>query len=503
MKIFKKINYLLLIMFCLITFCNHVFADGGFFIRKQEAFYWEIFRIANQAAIISYKNGTQEMLLLINIPEGDVEYEKAVWIFPVPATPDKVTIKIVREIPKYIIAENIIDVAKEEINYLFSSIRLSQLYSSGQLFRIYFTEATGTYFKREEVTVHQHIEKEGIVSELVTASNGEALYNYLSEKKLYLPETAKTIMEYYIGKNYSFVITWIQTRRPFLPLFPGYESFGTISLLVTFPTEKIYFPLKLTSVYNDITIPITIYTYNHVTPELYPEIKKCTKVEYLVWVNDEYTKIKIECPAKYFVEDLWIENKRPKRLEIVQNLITYLDRFKSLIFIIISCLASMFAGIIALKNYDVGKKKLALIGLFNIFSILGFSLASYIFLKGFGEIKRRKLYKFIPLLFASILITVVLPISINVGLLTIAQFYLSILKLYIIYVADIIATITFLIISIIVYSISEQIIEGVSNRKEIPFSKIYLFVITFSIVFIILSYIFEGLINLFIFLLLQ
>jgi len=55
-----------------------------------------------------------------------------------------------------------------------------------------------------------------------------------------------------------------------------------LGVSITFPTDKIYFPLKPTSVYGSQKVPIVIYVMGHVTPDIYPEIEKDTQVNYFV-----------------------------------------------------------------------------------------------------------------------------------------------------------------------------------------------------------------------------
>jgi hypothetical protein len=65
------------------------------------------------------------------------------------------------------------------------------------------------------VTVYESIEKIGLTTELVSAVNGSSLTEYITSKGLNLPESSKSILDEYTGKEYSFVISWISDIEKF------------------------------------------------------------------------------------------------------------------------------------------------------------------------------------------------------------------------------------------------------------------------------------------------
>jgi len=87
--------------------------------------------------------------------------------------------------------------------------------------------------------------------------------NYIDEKNVSLTEDALTIIENYIGKNYSFVISWISDVEQFREKYiieeydfnywgvDYYEPFFMLGVSINFTTDKIYYPLKLTSIYGE------------------------------------------------------------------------------------------------------------------------------------------------------------------------------------------------------------------------------------------------------------
>ncbi len=255
----------------------------------------------------------------------------------------------------------------------------------------------------EGVTIHEHIEKMGLTTELVSAKESNALYNYLTNKGLDLPSDSKAILDEYIGKEYSFVVSWISDVEKFKQESATTDRYGrtinTVGVSITFPTDKIYFPLKPTSIYGSTKVPILIYVMGHVTPELYPEIRQESQVNYFVQgyytvspefssffngkttIQDlKYTKIKINTPSKYLTEDLWIRDSAPADIALADFINRSVWIWGIIFFILSSCLASLFSGMVVFRKDQISKKKFALFGLWNFLTLIGFAIAS-IFLR--------------------------------------------------------------------------------------------------------------------------
>jgi hypothetical protein len=93
----KKIIPLILILILLI-FPTAVFADGAMYIYDRDQ--WGLGKENQQQVAINYQDGYQNMLISINLSD-ELHGEKAVWIFPVPATPEKVAIDILKGYPTF------------------------------------------------------------------------------------------------------------------------------------------------------------------------------------------------------------------------------------------------------------------------------------------------------------------------------------------------------------------------------------------------------------------
>ncbi len=63
-----------------------------------------------------------------------------------------------------------------------------------------------------DVIVHEHLEKEGITTEIITAKTAQALYWYLQNKNLKVEEGSIPVLDHYIGKEFTFIVSWISEK---------------------------------------------------------------------------------------------------------------------------------------------------------------------------------------------------------------------------------------------------------------------------------------------------
>ncbi len=173
----------------------------------------------------------------------------------------------------------------------------------------------------------------------------------------------------------------------------GQSTFNGRGIYLSFPTDKIYFPLMLTSVYGDKIIPAEIRVISPVAPKIFGNIRMFAKTSYysnasLVFRDAAlqdfysgsktdfiYTKIDINAPAKNLTNDLWI-SPNPS---FQYNLISLFNNSLFSFFIIL-VLSSLLSGIMAgwLLSRFAWKRTLrfALIGFFNVFSLIGLIIAA-------------------------------------------------------------------------------------------------------------------------------
>ncbi len=171
----KKIFSLLTIVLLFSLFIPAASADG--FIHIYDEDMWSLFNEEQQFCAINYNDGYQNMILTVDTGE-ELTGDKAVWIFPVPAKPDKTVINIVKGFPQ-LLGYDVQDKADESISNVFMAMRTTQIYTFPVLFLT--MGRMGAFNKGLEgmdgVTIHESIEKMGLVR-VVAAMEERATRSY-------------------------------------------------------------------------------------------------------------------------------------------------------------------------------------------------------------------------------------------------------------------------------------------------------------------------------------
>lgn len=376
-----------------------VLADGMAFEVDPYSDRWDYSDENNQQAFINYEEGLQKMIISVGIESEN--NQGTVWLFPVPANPQKVAIDIVKELPK-LMGEEISGKAKSSLDNISENIGLTQIYTIPfKLFGSFLaadSSSFGDYPGSGNVSVYEHLEKEGIVSEIITAKNANGIYDYLKNKGLKIESGSISVLNNYIGKDFSFVVSWINPND-------SIEAAGTPAgnaikgnqkgVFVTFPTKDIYFPLLPTSVYGSKTVPATLRIIGHVSPKIFQDIKSYTKTEYYIddyfkpsenfknfynkgGKNIKYTKIEINAPSKFLTDDLWISNHTPIKTYYVNFIANYPGVISIILLVLSSVLASILAGLLLFVDLRNNLKKLGLIGLSNCLTLFGLVITTFL-----------------------------------------------------------------------------------------------------------------------------
>jgi hypothetical protein len=330
---------LILLIIAMLLIIPAIKADG-MIVHPHDMFVPE----NQQLALINWSDGREHLLLAIQTDKID---EKSAWIVPIPASPEQTIINILPDFPE-LYGSDIKESAKSELDSLFYRMSATQIYP------IFFTPyhyystragmgliaAMGGAEKAAApgIVVHEHIEKEGIVTELITAKNGETFYTYLNSKGLNVSKKGIPVLDNYIGKDYSFVVSWILPKTEPTKIYCGKrleadacymiyqpvcgsngQDYGNDCLacsdenadwyrdgecydempqyyrrpaiFVDFPAAKPYYPLMPTSVYGSTSVPTTIYVVGLWKPETFKNIGRYTTTQYMkqdsyMWTED-------------------------------------------------------------------------------------------------------------------------------------------------------------------------------------------------------------------------
>lgn len=382
-----------LLAWCTINsfFTSDVKADGMMIESFEDR--WDYSTETDQQAFINFENGVEKMILSVSYSGG--KSDGVIWLFPIPADPNKVTIDIASSLPNFQ-GENISLKAKSNVERSLSYLQVTQFYPF--FFEIYLIstergkgDAAVAPFDmngqdiNQNVVVYEHLEKEGLTSEIITAKTANDLYDYLAGKGLAIESGVIPVLDHYVGQEYAFVATWISSPNN----APLSRSKG---VYVTFPTKDIYFPLLPTSVYGSKIIPATIRIIGYVSPKIFQDIENYTEIAYFdgfIGLNDElenfysdpmghvtYTVIQIRAPSKLLTDDLWIKNTVPLKTYYAlffgfSPVITFL-----FLLIISSLISALFTGVIIFPQLRSDIGSLVRIGFYNCFSIFGVLIAT-------------------------------------------------------------------------------------------------------------------------------
>jgi len=411
-KIFFSIIFITLII---IIVPLYAFADGGVFYRFYEQSY--VMEQKKQTCYINEKNGIQNMILSINV-NSDVNGTDAVWIFPVPSKPSAVKINILNTLPQLSL-RYVEDYYLKNIHDMFFFITSTQLIHLpiGIIFTpmIKLGNGSPSVNTNNFITLYDKVEKFGLTTELISTPKIDFLKTYLNNKKLAFPDKFNKLINNYINKDYSFVISYIENIK---------SINGDLGVSISFPTNKIFFPLLLTSIYDSVKFPIKIFLFGHYDPALYPEIKNDSIIHHFFALDYKVpeqlkefffdidviqylklTEVTLNSQSNNFKDDVWINSEEPLILTFINNIINHNYIMFVLILSFISIISSVLAGIIRIGYKKEYLLKYIILGLSNVLSIVTLSILSLILFKNYErpDVNYKKIL-FIALIFSIVMI---------------------------------------------------------------------------------------------------
>jgi hypothetical protein len=376
-------------LFCFLLFLLPPVAADGMMI-VQDLDMWSIHPETAQYAAINYQDGQENLLLAVAARPGP-NSTAAVWIVPVPAPAGQVKVDIIPEFPQF----NGQNVEGDYTGSVISGTALAAGYATFPfsifaMFPLMFgfgmagsttgiTQGTSI----EGITIHSVVQRQGVTSELVSAASGDDMDRFLLARGLVIPADARPMLDGYVGKQYSFVVTRISDMKQFR------SGTGITGISVSFPTQEIYFPLEPTRVYGARKVPVILYVTGFVTPRTYDAIVPGTTITYYreddytpptalvpffggqkTIGNLQYTRIKISVPSDAFTSDLWIDTKAPPGVTFHDEFLRSSPYLWILLFALFSMLASLGAGTLVLQENPVSRGRLLRHGLWNLLTFV-------------------------------------------------------------------------------------------------------------------------------------
>jgi len=180
------------------------------------------------------------------------------------------------------------------------------------------------------VDIYQHIDKYGLATEVIKADDVVRFESYLNARGTNLSDEAESFLTEYMGKDYSFVVSWISDPEEAREVTGNndyyYRQTNPIGVFVRFPSENVFFPLKPTAYYGTDSFPVIVNVKGFFNPEIYQNVKESTTISHHqvdFWrrtISEEeslrqvfgenipssllFTRIQINSQAQYFTEDL-------------------------------------------------------------------------------------------------------------------------------------------------------------------------------------------------------
>ena len=258
---------------------------------------------------------------------------------------------------------------------------------------------------RADVDVAQHLESRGLTVEVVSTEHADALQTYLQDRGLHFEDAALSLIVEYIGLEYSFVVSWIsdvyeftmEVPRQFDPETQSY--YYELGLFSTFPTDRVFYPMRLTSVYGETVVPMMLQVIGHVEPDeegddyggLRMSVRHMVEDYYYVrsdlsvffegygsgsiLTDIDYTEVVITSPSEDLTADLWMVPASSTSLDI-QYWLRDNTMFVAVAVIVgMSSLTGVVAGAIVFAHYRPVFWRFAALGLANLLTIVGLWIA--------------------------------------------------------------------------------------------------------------------------------
>ena len=281
-----------------------VAADGMSMVRyttSGEA--WGHASERSQFAIINYADGYEKMIISIQVGQSELELgSELFWLFPIPSKPSDVKVNISSNVPRIEGGPMGANLKKDVANdKLWLICTASQFYSAplalfAMLIGMGSTGGTGVG-TNYSATAYQIAEKYGLTSVVLSATDAEGLQFYFDSIGLSIPDGDLSLVTEYINSGFSFVATRISDLDSFRQSAKSWNGAYILGVEVCFPSDQIFFPLELTSVYGAADIPITVEVIDSCSISRSPPQNASLKItanysavdgEFLIWGYPPY-----------------------------------------------------------------------------------------------------------------------------------------------------------------------------------------------------------------------
>ncbi len=223
----KKANFFVLFALVCLFFPSLTLADG-MIVSPPNYYMYE----TEQKAVIFYEKGIEDLIISIQVSGNAKDFA---WIIPTPARPK----------------------VSKSFDSLFSSLadltRVNYNYEQPQPMYLGLGD-TGSVKQGVEVIETKQIDYYDITVLAATESND--LYKWLNSHGYKFPQSATYILDNYIDMNWYFTAVKVDSKYLSNNLNEQLRSGHAIPLKLTFSSNKIVYPLKISSVNTSYQEPL-------------------------------------------------------------------------------------------------------------------------------------------------------------------------------------------------------------------------------------------------------
>ncbi len=371
------------------------FAFGGGVVLNEDGGEYNVGASPRYSAFVTYEERVQKME--VSVETENVE-DDLLWIIPVPASPENVSVEIssgdVRVSGKDLKIEG-----GKDLEWIEGVLQKSQLWWFGYL-DLFVKELEEVILRplpfedvSEFVNVHRHLGEEGMKTEVVSAENIEYLLSYFEEEGLKIDTETVSFLEEYTGSDFSFVVSQMEVPDGLEEeLREEKKILKSIKrgVMIEFPTEEVSYPLSMARLYGEEKALFVLNIERHVSPGIFSEIEENTVVSYYTERNvvlekehreflgevekyGGFTRIRISTDSGNLVQDLEVSRRTPLWVLFYSSVNNYPWAFYIFFSLLFSFIAGAVAGVaVSSKERNIrGALKWGKIGVFNLLTIVG------------------------------------------------------------------------------------------------------------------------------------
>jgi len=426
-RILNAVAWIVVAMMTMPLIAAPVMADGVSWKTTTNPEVWSHVQERSQFSIINYHDGYEKMIISIQVAASELQSgTRMFWLFPIPSSPEDIKVDLVSDVPRLEgspYGDKVMETVAADPMWYYCVLG-SQLWTAAFapfLIYVMVLGIGGPGGIGQTVDVFESADRYGLHSEVILADNASNLQTYLGSQGMIIPGSDLVMITDYINSGFSFVSTRIDNLQDFRENATvhsqGSELYYMMGVEADFPTDQIFFPLRLTSAYGDSNIPITVQVLDFVDistrptgPSLdvdasydesedryllsdpywygYPRRSNESVNQTLAFFEEQigadwashptyeyslfrekFTEIHIDGRASSLNSDLWIKDSQPSSIATMDFFIANPWIIILIIFISISIIAGLIAG----SLLDGNKKhtpQYLVIGLSNVLTVL-------------------------------------------------------------------------------------------------------------------------------------